>query len=202
MHLTFLIGMTSGRHYTHYYKASRHIPVQAWERTKIYSKPSEYKFYMGCFNSPVHPPRRRRVDIKFYPYRERAFATLYFTGNGRSQCCVAMNVISLLVGNLTNYLNLFLNKGYFNRSMRLWATRVFHLKLSDQGLFSRDGNVREKFEPSSEREIFDRLKLVYREPHERQYWDALDPINDDVKPDLTLNKSELDHDRNTNQWVE
>ena len=86
--------------------------------------------------------------------------------------------------------------------MRLWATRVFHLKLSDHGLFSRDGNVREKFEPSSEREIFDRLKLVYREPHERQYWDALEPIDDDIKPDLTLNKSQLDNDRNNNKWVE
>ena len=38
--------------------------------------------YMGVFNSPVVEGRRRRVDIKLYPYRERAFASLYFTGNG------------------------------------------------------------------------------------------------------------------------
>ena len=82
MHLTFLIGMTTGSHYKDYQKASRHVPKDAWEGTKSPSKMTEYKFYMGCFNSPIHPHRRRRVDIKFYPYRERAFATLYFTGNG------------------------------------------------------------------------------------------------------------------------
>ena len=84
MHLKFLIGMTTGSHYTDYLKASKHVPKSVWERTKILrSKQSDYKFYMGCFYSPVKPGIRRRVDIKFYPYRERAFAALYFTGNGK-----------------------------------------------------------------------------------------------------------------------
>lgn len=92
-------------------------------------------------------------------------------------------------------------KGYFNRSMRLWATRVFGFKLSDQGLFARGcANVR-VFEASTEREIFDRLQLVYREPHERQYWDALEPIDKDIEPDLRLTESQLKHDKNSNQWV-
>lgn len=83
MHLTFLTGMTTGSHYTDYQKASQHVPKDAWERTKISSKQAQYKFYMGCMYSPIKPRVRRRVDIKFYPYRERAFATLYFTGNGK-----------------------------------------------------------------------------------------------------------------------
>ena len=37
--------------------------------------------YMGVFVSPLLK-KHRRIDIKFYPYREKAFATLYFTGNG------------------------------------------------------------------------------------------------------------------------
>ncbi len=82
IHLTSLYGMTTGLQCIDYQKASRHVPIHAWEKAKYSSKQNEYKSYMGCFNSPVHPSRRRRVDIKFYPYRDRAFATLYFTGNG------------------------------------------------------------------------------------------------------------------------
>lgn len=86
MHLTFLVGMTTGSHYTDYQKVSRHVPKEAWARVNTPSTPSkqtEHKFYMGCLYSPIKPSVRRRVDIKLYPYRERAFATLYFTGNGK-----------------------------------------------------------------------------------------------------------------------
>ena len=83
MHLTFLVGMKMGLDCTAYQKASQHLPKEAWERTKTLSNQTEYKFYMGCLYSPIKPRCRRRVDIKFYPYRERAFATLYFTGNGK-----------------------------------------------------------------------------------------------------------------------
>ena len=31
--------------------------------------------WMGVFRSPVHEGKRRRVDIKFYPYREKAFVS-------------------------------------------------------------------------------------------------------------------------------
>ena len=171
-HLTSLHGMTTGLQCIDYQKASRNVPIHAWEKAKHSSRQNEYKFYMGCFNSPHHPNRRRRVDIKFYPYRDRAFAILYFTGNG-----------------------------YFNRSMRLWATRVFGFKLSDQGMVARcDGRTR-VFEATTEREIFDRLKLVYREPHERQYWDALEPVDDTMMPDLRMTEAQLNHDKKSNQWV-
>jgi DNA polymerase/3'-5' exonuclease PolX len=111
--------------------------------------------YMGVFLSPSLPGVRRRVDIKFYPNRERAFATLYFTG------C-----------------------GWFNRSMRLWATRKANLVLNDHGFFpvskwkqsrhstySRHDDEGHYLEASSEMKIFDRLGLMYKEPHERNYFD-------------------------------
>ena len=92
-------------------------------------------------------------------------------------------------------------KGYFNRSMRLWSNRVFGFKLSDHGLFDRGDGTTRVFEASTEREIFDRLQLVYREPHERVYWDALEPIDESLQPDLRLTESELKDDRKY-QWVE
>ena len=58
--------------------------------------------YMGVFASPTFPGKKRRIDIKFYPYRERAYAMLYFTGNG-----------------------------FFNRSMRLWASKEKGMILND-----------------------------------------------------------------------
>jgi len=173
MHLTSLVGMTTGMHYTDYQKASQYVPKDAWKGMKTVSEQTEFKFYMGCLYSPIKAGVRRRVDIKFYPYRERAFATLYFTGNG-----------------------------YFNRSMRLWATRMFSVKLSDHGLFDRGDGTTRVFEASTEREIFDRLQLVYREPHERDYWDALEPIDESLQSsNLQLTESELKDDRKY-QWVE
>ena len=64
------------------------------------------KSYMGVFSSPKLIGKMRRIDIKFYPYRERAFASIYFTGNG-----------------------------FFNRSMRLYASRIKKMTLNDHGLF-------------------------------------------------------------------
>jgi DNA polymerase lambda len=100
--------------------------------------------YMGVFVSPMIAGKMRRVDIKFYPYRERIFASLYFTGNG-----------------------------HFNRSMRLWATRKHGYKLSDHGLFQRGGGTVSVMSASNEAQIFRRLQLVYKEPHERDGFDAV-----------------------------
>lgn len=85
--------------------------------------------------------------------------------------------------------------------MRLWASRVFGFKLNDHGLFDRGDGKTRVFEASTEQEIFHRLQLIYREPHDRNYWDALEPLDKGVKPNLRLTKSELTEDRN-NQWVE
>lgn len=107
--------------------------------------------YMGVFNSPVFKGVRRRIDIKFYPYRERAFAYLYFTG------C-----------------------GWFNRSMRLWASRKKSWTLNDHGLFPDDRRATHNvpgpdeqllLEATSESHVFDALGLVYKQPHERNCFD-------------------------------
>jgi len=110
--------------------------------------------YMGVFVSPLFPSKRRRIDINFYPYRERAFASLYFTG-----------------------------PSYFNRSMRLFSKRR-NMSLSDRGLFLNDSNEihgqslkRIKIEGTKESDIFDALGLVYREPNERDSFDAVTEIS-------------------------
>lgn len=113
--------------------------------------------YMGVFFSPAIQGKKRRVDIKFYPHREKAFATLYFTGSG-----------------------------WFNRSMRLWATRKKQMSLNDHGLFpinmaggamKATGTGKEyrgdRIGAASEKDIFDMLDLEYRQPHERDCFDAV-----------------------------
>mmetsp|Transcript_24139 Transcript_24139/g.25908 ORF Transcript_24139/g.25908 Transcript_24139/m.25908 type:complete len:547 (-) Transcript_24139:17-1657(-) len=174
MHLTFLCGMHLGLDCEDYQRASQHVPKEVWARTKI--SPKHVKsdsFYMGCLYSPIDATKRRRVDIKLYPFRERAFATLYFTGNG-----------------------------FFNRSLRVWANRKFNWKLSDHGLFDReDGKTRVR-EATTEKDIFEHLQIVYREPHERLCWDALEPIHESlVVDDLTLTETEYYDDSNY-VWVE
>ena len=65
--------------------------------------------YMGVFISPSMPRKHRRIDIKFYPYREKAFASLYFTGNG-----------------------------WFNRAMRWYAKSKKKMTLNDKSLYPID----------------------------------------------------------------
>ena len=85
--------------------------------------------------------------------------------------------------------------------MCLWTTRVFGWKLNENGVFERGDGKTRVFEASTEREIFDRLRLVYREPHERHYWDALEPLHETEKTDLTLNQPQLKDDLRNNVWV-
>mmetsp|Transcript_4366 Transcript_4366/g.4962 ORF Transcript_4366/g.4962 Transcript_4366/m.4962 type:complete len:101 (+) Transcript_4366:1653-1955(+) len=92
--------------------------------------------------------------------------------------------------------------GFFNRSLRVWANRKFNWKLSDHGLFDReDGKTRVR-EATTEKDIFEHLQIVYREPHERLCWDALEPIHESlVVDDLTLTETEYYNDSNY-VWVE
>jgi DNA polymerase lambda len=88
--------------------------------------------YMGVFHSPTCGKKRRRIDIKFYPYRERVFASLYFTGNG-----------------------------WFNRRMRQWSRRRHFMSLNDHGFFSLQSQRAKKhedrlsIEAEMERQVFD-----------------------------------------------
>ena len=196
-HLTFLNGMTTGLELEDYQRPSQHVSDSAWESfweshggqptirsSKSYRGTINYKSvggsYMGVFYSPIVPKRRRRVDLKIYPFRERIFASLYFTGNG-----------------------------FFNRSMRLWA-RKFGYSLNDHGLFRAgtkdrvmDDNV------SEEKEVFDKLQLVYKKPTERDCFDAVEPIMDSDEEDgrtilatmlEQMTQKDFNHD-NEHPWV-
>jgi len=92
--------------------AEKLVNPETFGRAKEKADKTRGSMWMGIFNSPVVKGMRRHVDIKFYPYSERVYATLYFTGNG-----------------------------YFNRSMRLWAkeNKKYKLKLSDHGFSPRWG---------------------------------------------------------------
>jgi DNA polymerase beta thumb len=160
-HLTVVNGMSKGMRVEDFERHSVFVPSQAWRSAKhrTHYTTEHNSFWMGCFYSPVKPTTRRRVDIKFYPYRERAFATVYFTGNG-----------------------------FLNRSMRLWAKRVFKWRLSDHGLFDLEDGLKRVMEASTEEEIFDKLKLVYKHPHERDSFDALEPKREALEEDGVLDE--------------
>ena len=100
--------------------------------------------YMGVFNSPKTRGKHRRIDIKFYPYAEKVYSMIYFTGNG-----------------------------YFNRSIRLFAQRKKGWKLNDQGLFFNALGTGRRFKAKTEKDVFDKLGLIYKEPTERDGFDAV-----------------------------
>ncbi len=159
-HLTHLIGM----------KSSDDLGKRHWS-----SKPPEKDIstYFGVFHSPVVNGKRRRVDIKFFPYRERIFATLYFTGNG-----------------------------FFNRSMRLWASRKFKLLLNENGLFTRDLSSR-VMEADTERQVFDHLHLIYKQPHERDCFDAVQPVDQSDDAQLAIvSLAEINNDESEHRWID
>jgi len=142
--------METGAALSDYQKAGKNLDASVWETSKALrvpkkanSKGCSSSSYMGVFNSSMKKGTRRRVDIKFYAYRERVFASLYFTGNG-----------------------------FFNRSMRLWA-RSQGYQLNDKGLFRRKDQKR-MMEATEEQQIFDQLGLVYKFPHERDSFDAIE----------------------------
>lgn len=172
-HLTFLPGMKTGTCIHHYQEAAKFIPREVWEWSKVDGSSmrhaSSSSSYMGVFLSGE---KRRRVDIKFYPYRERIFASLYFTGNG-----------------------------FFNRSMRLRA-RKFNYTLNDHGLFSR-GTVDRVLEASKEIEVFEKLKLKWKQPHERDSFDAVEPVSpSESLEDVKLTEAEMLNDDSRYVWVD
>jgi DNA polymerase lambda len=173
-HLTFIAGMN----HDNYESLPQSVASKVLIKPKPYgSKDQKDKLsgssYMGVFHSPVVKGRRRRVDIKFYPYRERIFAALYFTGNG-----------------------------YFNRSMRLWANRKFHYTLNDHGLFKKGTNER-VLKATSERQVFDVLGLVWKESHERDCFDAVvgKGTGETAVQLEDLSKSDLRQESQEHAWI-
>ena len=177
-HLTFLPGMETGYKSEDYDKSCRYVPKEAWDTRKEKAsqrgkaREGHSSSYMGVFKSPTAKHKRRRIDIKFYPYRERIFASLYFTGNG-----------------------------YFNRSMRLWAARKFNFTLNDHGLFER-GTQDRVMEASHEKEVFDKLELVYMEPGDRDCFDAVVPkAGIQAAADFKMSEKDLRED-NEHVWID
>lgn len=52
------------------------VPPEAAHITAQVKGGTSSKSYMGVFYSPRFPKKRRRVDIKIYPYNQKAFASL------------------------------------------------------------------------------------------------------------------------------
>lgn len=176
-HLTILNGMSEGLDMMDFQKACKHVPDDTWTQTRPISANHERNrhtsFWMGVMNSPCVKGKRRRVDIKLYSYRDRIFASIYFTGNG-----------------------------YFNRSMRLWASYKFGLKLSDHGLVNAEG--RRVMEATTEEEVFEYLKILWKEPEERDCFDALEPKDEFLEAgEMEFStKKEFFEDSEKHIWVE
>jgi DNA polymerase/3'-5' exonuclease PolX len=149
-HLTYISGMKPELYET----LPNHV-AQQLTHPKSYGRSKEKKdkytmsSWMGVMNSPLIPGKRRRVDIKFYPYSERFLASLYFTGNG-----------------------------HFNRSMRLYAKRKYNYMLSDHGLIDKNTERPIIYHPTSERDIFDVLGLQWKETNERECFDDVEPYDE------------------------
>jgi hypothetical protein len=143
-HLTFVSGMDPAKYET----LAPDIQTKL-TNPRRYGQPkgkhdkSNCASYMGVFHSPCIQGKCRRVDIKFYPYRERVYASLYFTGNG-----------------------------HFNRAMRLWATRKLSYTLNDHGLFAA-GTSTSVMEAQTEKGVFEKLGLAWKEVTERDCFDAV-----------------------------
>ena len=102
---------------------------------------------MGVFFSPIVPGKRRRVDIKIWPFKEKPYASLYFTGGK-----------------------------YFNRSMRQYAKQKFNWSLNDKGLFDNRTGERVITTACTEKDVFERLQVMYKAPCERKFFDDVHPI--------------------------
>lgn len=111
--------------------------------------------YMGVCQLPssdtgLRPPHRR-IDIKVYCSDMFPYALLYFTG-----------------------------PDHFNRQMRFYAEQHFDIRLSDSGITPRSEHMNPLIFPvpavKKERDIFDLLRLTYKQPWERDRTDAIQPL--------------------------
>lgn len=60
--------------------------------------------------------------------------------------------------------------------MRLWATQKFNWKLGDKGLVDINTGESVLESATSEEQIFRKLKLRYKAPAERTYFDDVEPL--------------------------
>mmetsp|Transcript_4088 Transcript_4088/g.7845 ORF Transcript_4088/g.7845 Transcript_4088/m.7845 type:complete len:103 (-) Transcript_4088:202-510(-) len=67
----------------------------------------------------------------------------------------------------------FTGNGFFNRSIRLYAKRHENCMLNDHGLFPDHLGGAKSLKAKDEQGVFDHLGLVYREPKDRDGFDAV-----------------------------
>jgi DNA polymerase/3'-5' exonuclease PolX len=125
------------------------MPSRLARKKSTSTTKSRSSTYMGIFHSPMCRGKRRRVDIKIWPYRHGPYARLYFTGGK-----------------------------YFNRSMRQWAKSKFNWRLNDKGIFDIGSGQRLHPNIRSEEQVFAALGIVYKTPPERKFFDDVHPISD------------------------
>lgn len=174
-HLTFIPGMKHELFETLPFEVANKLKTSSsYGRSNDKDEKNSSSSWMGVFYSPLHQGKHRRVDIKFYPYTERIFASLYFTGNG-----------------------------HFNRSMRLWATRKFGFMLSDHSLCDKDTKLPVLENPSCERSVFEFLRLKWKEPSERDCFDAIEIVPGETSSQTAQEFSRKDiSDENTyHVWI-
>lgn len=83
--------------------------------------------------------------------------------------------------------------------MRLWAKRRFNYRLNDHGLFVSGTNDR-VMKAFKERDVFEKLQLVYKEPWERDCFDAVEPIEQNEFTELEMTEYEVKKD-DLHIWV-
>ena len=129
--------------------------------------------YMGVCKIFQNNSKYRRIDIKYYPKELYSAAILYFTGSD-----------------------------HFNRSMRLYASKLGY-SLNDKGLVRciRDSKRKkiatgERIVCYSEQDIFKILGLPFKEPHERNCLDnnnlMIQQNNNENENEMNENDSDLD----------
>lgn len=83
--------------------------------------------------------------------------------------------------------------------MRLYATKRKDLLLNDKGLFTRATKLRVDLNPSTEKDVFDYLGLGYKEPHERDCFDAVQTDGFEVDDDQAKAFLKEEHDH---KWID
>ena len=86
--------------------------------------------------------------------------------------------------------------------MRLWARRKFGYTLSDHGLFQDSSDRVRVFDALSEFVIFSRLGLVWKEPTERDGFDAVIGIDSKRATDLEAwSSEEFRREEGDHAWI-
>lgn len=94
----------------------------------------------------------RRIDIKLIPFKSLHTATLYFTGPGE------LNVM-----------------------MRQRADKKFGMLLNQYGLYKKEGDNLVKLKINSEKDVFDKLKMEYLTPQQREDFAGTKPVIKSLK---------------------